>query len=88
VPPRPIGYPIAIDGAYWMRGGEELVPMTPDQLKRIFDEAGPDFSAEICPGAMFTDLDVAAIEQFRARWLRKSKNDALAKLAPQQTALR
>lgn len=49
VPPRPIGMPIQYKGAYWMRGGEALVPMTPDQLKRIFDEAGPDFSAELCP---------------------------------------
>lgn len=34
VPSRPIGMPIAIEGAYWMRGGEDLVPMTPDHLKR------------------------------------------------------
>ncbi|MBF0565894.1 MAG: hypothetical protein HQK89_11680 [Nitrospirae bacterium] len=34
-----------------MRAGESLVPMLPDMLKRIFDEAGPDFTAEICRGA-------------------------------------
>lgn len=39
VPPRPIGMPIQYKGAYWMRSGESLVPMTPDQLKRIFEES-------------------------------------------------
>src|SRR5271155_2231556 len=47
-PSRPIGIPVAVEGAYWMRAGEELAPMTPDMLRRIFDESGPDFSAEIC----------------------------------------
>jgi ATP-dependent DNA helicase RecG len=65
VPAHPIGMPIAIDGAYWMRGGEDLVPMTPDRLKRIFDESGPDYSAEICSGAALEDLDPVAIEHFR-----------------------
>ena len=49
IPSRPLGYPIAHKGAYWMRRGQELVPMTPDMLQRIFAETGPDFSAEICP---------------------------------------
>ncbi len=39
VPSRPIGMPIQIEGAYWMRSGEDLAPMTPDTLKPIFDEA-------------------------------------------------
>ena len=48
VPSRPLGVPIPVKGAYWMRSGEALVPMTPDMLRRIFDETGPDFSAGIC----------------------------------------
>src|SRR5580693_9153326 len=28
-PARPIGIPIAVDGAYYMRAGEDLAPMTP-----------------------------------------------------------
>ncbi len=84
VPSRPIGYPINYKGAYWMRAGEDLVPMTQDQLKRIFEEAGPDFSAEICRGAMLRDLDAAAIEEFRARWMRKSGNSGLGTLSPEQ----
>ena len=46
VPSRPLGYPIPYKGAYWMRAGGSLVPMTPDMLKNIFSETGPDFSAE------------------------------------------
>jgi len=78
-PARPIGVPVAVDGAYWMRAGEDLAAMTPDMLRRIFDEAGPDFSAEICPKATLADLDPAAIESLRERWSRHSGNKTLAK---------
>ena len=83
-PPRPIGTPIAVDGAYWMRAGEDLVPMTPDMLRRIFDEAGPDFSAEICAGAGLSDLDQTAIDDFRARWHKKANRDAILQSSPEQ----
>ncbi|HVA48208.1 MAG TPA: ATP-binding protein [Pirellulales bacterium] len=78
-PSRPIGVPVAVDGAYWMRAGEDLAPMTPDMLRRIFDEAGPDFSAEICAKAAMADLDPAAIESLRRRWAKHSGNKALSK---------
>jgi ATP-dependent DNA helicase RecG len=84
VPSRPIGVPIHYKGRYLMRGGEELVAMTQDQLKRIFDEAGPDFSAELCPSATVADLDPVAIEWLRSRWLRRSGNEALSHLTPEQ----
>jgi len=35
VPSRPTGQPLAFEGAYLMRLGEELTPMTPDILKKI-----------------------------------------------------
>lgn len=38
IPPRPTAHPVSLDGAYWMRCDEELVPMTNDQLHRIFSE--------------------------------------------------
>lgn len=82
-PSRPVGTPIAVDGAYWMRAGENLVPMTPDQLKRIFDESGPDFSAEICPNAAFEDLDLKAIDNFRRRWYVKAKRDSILQCSDQ-----
>lgn len=83
-PSRPIGMAIPVEGAYWMRGGEDLVPMTPDMLRRIFDESGPDFSAEICTRATAADLEPRAIEEFRARWHRKSGNEALLKTPTEQ----
>lgn len=43
VPSRPQGVPLHHEGAYWMRAGEDLVPMTADQLKRIVTEGGPDW---------------------------------------------
>lgn len=84
VPSRPIGMPVQYKGAYWMRAGEGLVPMTPDQLKRIFDEAGPDFSAEICTKASLEDLDPDAVRRFREMWRRKSGNEALDKVSDEQ----
>lgn len=84
IPSRPISMPIQYKGAYWMRAGEGLVPMTPDQLKRIFDEAGPDFSAEICSEASIDDLAPEAIRRFREMWRRKSGNEALDKVSDDQ----
>ncbi|MDF5710620.1 MAG: ATP-binding protein [Nostoc sp. S4] len=43
VPTRPVGQPLAFDGAYLMRAGEDLVAMTPDVLKRIFAEDQQDW---------------------------------------------
>ncbi|MCK9398154.1 MAG: putative DNA binding domain-containing protein [Methylobacter sp.] len=43
IPPRPVGTPLHHDGAYLMRAGEELVPMSSDQLRRILAEGEPDW---------------------------------------------
>lgn len=83
-PARPIGMAVPVKGAYWMRAGEDLVPMTPDQLRRIFDEAGPDFTAEICAGATLDDLDAAAIEFFRVLWDRKAPGKGVRQKADSQ----
>jgi len=84
VPPRPLGVPIPVKGAYWMRAGEDLVPMTPDQLRRVFDEAGPDFSAEVCPEATRADLAPEGIDAFRRRWHRKARKDAILATSDEQ----
>jgi ATP-dependent DNA helicase RecG len=44
VPSRPVGQPVHYKGRYLMRAGEELVPMTPDQLKKIMAEGEPDWA--------------------------------------------
>ena len=84
IPSQPISVPIHCNGAYWMRGGQDLVPMTPDKLQRIFDESGPDFSAEICPQATINSLDPTAIKKLRERWHRKSKNESLLHMRDEQ----
>ena len=84
IPSHPLGMPIACKGAYLMRGGEELVGMTPDQLKRIFNQGQPDFSAEICPGAVLSDISPEAVETFRSFWFRKSGNDARLRQSDEQ----
>jgi len=67
VPSRPIGTPVHYEGRYFMRSGGNLAPMLPDVLKRIFDEAGPDYTAEICLRAKLDDLDSESIMDFRNR---------------------
>ncbi len=47
IPPRPPGTAMNLDGAYLMRVGEDLVPMSADQLRKIFDEGKPDFLSQI-----------------------------------------
>ena len=46
IPPRPKGTAYHLDGKYLMRAGSALVPMTEDQLRRIFAEGGPDWSLQ------------------------------------------
>ncbi len=77
VPAHARGVPVEFEGAFWSRAGEELKPMPPDQLRRIFDELVPDFSAELHPQALFSDLDAGLIQQFRVMWRRKSGNARL-----------
>lgn len=81
VPSRPIGLPLEVDGQYFMRSGESLVPMTVDMLQRIFAESGPDYTAETCAGATIDDLDPIAVNVFRERWSSKSKNEGLKEVS-------
>ena len=67
-----------------MRSGESLVPMSADQLKAIFNETGPDFSAEVCPGLKIEHLDLSAIEVFRRRWAMKSGTQSVSATSPEQ----
>ena len=47
IPPRPRGTAYHYEGAYLMRSGEELVPMSEDQLRKIFAEGQPNWLEEI-----------------------------------------
>lgn len=46
IPSRDRGTARQYEGAYWMRSGEELKPMTPERLKEIFQEDKPDWLEE------------------------------------------
>ena len=60
VPARPMGQPVHYRGRYLMRAGEELVPMSPDQLKQIFAEGGTEWILQPamtgCDGALVVQL--------------------------------
>jgi ATP-dependent DNA helicase RecG len=75
---RPRGEALHRDGRYLMRVGENLVPMSFDQLQRIAAEAEPDFSGRVLPEVSLEDLAPEFVEEFRRRWIRKSGNAALA----------
>jgi len=80
VPPHPLGIPVHSDAKLQMRGGEGLIPMSPDMQRRILNQAVQDYSAELCAGADLGALDSTAIETLRARWHRKSgRADLLTK---------
>ncbi|MCF7707717.1 MAG: putative DNA binding domain-containing protein [Verrucomicrobia bacterium] len=83
-PPRPVGMPIKEKGIYWGRRGDRLEPLSESDLRAIFAEVGHDFSAEVCAEANINDLDPVAIEDFRRRWIAKSRNASLSNLSMEQ----
>jgi ATP-dependent DNA helicase RecG len=83
-PSHPIGLPVQAEGIAWMRSGDMLVPLSEERRREIYEEAGHDFSADICPNAAFSDLNPQNIEIFRRRWIAKSANPSLNGLMPEQ----
>lgn len=47
IPSRPKGRPMHVDGKYLMRVGEQLHPMSPEQLTKIIEEGKDDFLDEV-----------------------------------------
>lgn len=81
VPSRPIGRALCINGTYYMRAGEALTGMSFDMIARIAAETGPDYSAEVAPGARLEDLDPEAIADFRRRWAQKAGRPELLSMS-------
>lgn len=75
VPGRLPGTAWQIDGRYLKRAGDDLAALGDAELKAIFAETGPDFSAELCPGAGLGDLSSAAVGLFRERWAKKTGDE-------------
>lgn len=84
VPSRLPGTAWQHDGKYLKRAGDALVPMGDQELRAIFSETGPDFTAEIVPRAGIGDLQPEAIAEFRKRWQKKSGNARLATMPDEQ----
>lgn len=57
IPSRPLGTAYHLNGSYLMRSGEELIPMSEDQLRRIFAEGEPDWLEEFSK----VDLDAQQV---------------------------
>lgn len=81
---RPLGLPVQADGVAWWYEGDSLIPMPEDVRRRIYAEAGFDFSGSVCSVASLNDLDEAAIEAFREKWIEKSGNRRLQSLSKEQ----
>ena len=75
VPGRLPGTAWQINGRYLKRAGDDLAAMNDVELRTIFAEAGPDFTAETCPGAALTSLSPDAIAVFRQRWAKRTRDD-------------
>lgn len=84
---RPIGLPVNVDGVAWIYSGDVLTQMSEEIRRRIYNESGFDFSSVICPEATIDDLDDAAIENFRNKWMEKSKNKKINALSKKQLLL-
>jgi ATP-dependent DNA helicase RecG len=78
VPSRLPGTAWQYKGRFRKRAGDELTTLSDVELRTIFAETGPDFSAEICPTATVADLSREALADFRSRWARKANNPRIA----------
>lgn len=81
---RPYGLPVQAGGIAWWYEGDSLIPMPEEVRRGIYAESGFDFSSSICQSAKLSDLDEAAVEDFRARWIEKSGNQRLNSLSAEQ----
>lgn len=81
---RSIGSPLLLNGAAYMRVWDSLVPMSTDQLKKIFNETQPDFSSEVCSSAKLSDLSDVAIGELRLLLYKKSNNKHVLDLNNEQ----
>lgn len=85
VPSRLPGTAWNLDGRYFKRAGDDLAHLADHELRAMFAEAGPDFSAQPCPGATLADLEPASLALFRERWARKCGDPRKRELSDPQT---
>lgn len=77
IPAAPRGIPIAFDGHYYARDGEELVPLNIEKIERIRAQVvKEDWSAVVVSGATIHDLDEDAIVLARKNFKNKFPDKA------------
>ncbi|MDR1881702.1 MAG: AAA family ATPase [Prevotella sp.] len=84
IPARPIGSTLKFEGVPLMRIGDSLRVMSDAEVFRILSERAPDFSATICEGLTFEDLDPEAIRLMKAGYAQKQENPAFTTLPDNQ----
>lgn len=62
IPPRLKGTAYHLDGKYLMRSGESLVPMSEDQLRKIFAEGKPDWLEEHSKTSLTSDEVIGLLD--------------------------
>lgn len=72
IPAAPKGIPIAFEGHYYGRDGEELSPLNIEEIERIRSQSiAEDWSAVILQDATINDLDPLAIAKARKNFKEK-----------------
>ncbi|MFY0673977.1 MAG: putative DNA binding domain-containing protein [Bacteroidia bacterium] len=71
---RPIGQWLTFEDVPLMRVGEELLPMSSEQMRSILLEQEGDFSAKPCPGLSMADLDNRALQLLKEKYADKQNN--------------
>lgn len=77
IPAAPKGIPVAFDGHYYARDGEELAPLNIEKIERIRVQATKvDWSAVVVAAATIDDLDEDAIAVARKNYKSKFPDKA------------
>src|SRR3990170_6274482 len=77
IPAATKGIPVAFDGHYYGREGEELSPLNLEEIERIRAQVAlEDWSAAMVPDAAIDDLDPAAIAKARENYKNKFPHQA------------
>ena len=78
IPPAPKGFPVAWEGHYYGRDGEDLVPLNLVEIETIRNQSNKtDWSAQIVPNATIYDLDPKAIAKAQAEYKEKNPRKAI-----------
>lgn len=77
IPAAPRGIPVAWEGHYYGRDGEDLSPLNMEEYDRIRAQSAlADWSAAICHDAKLSDLDTTAITKARENYKNKYPDQA------------